>query len=409
MADIINQRSQESDINIIDYWNIIWKRKMLIGSIFFGFALFAFMCCLLSTKTYVSTISIISTESDTGSNVLTSLGATSSIAQQLTGIPISTLTPNQNILMGILKSWTIREAIVKQFNLVDYYYRKKIFNLIPFFRFLYIEDAVKNLEDVVEISMSEEGVISVLVQDKNPKMAADIANAYIEHLERIIIKQGSGFASSKKRFISEQLEKTEKKLKSSEEALREFKEKHNTIVLDEQAKGAIDATAYLKGEIMASEVQLQVMQSYTKDMHPDIIKLKEKIQELKRQLSQSQFGGGLDLPPIRKEPGHYQKEIYLPVANVPQVALDLARLMRDLKTQETIYILLTQQLEQAKIDEVKDTPHFEVLDKAFRPERKSKPKTAFAIVIAGFMGLVSGVITAFMLEYINKQRKKFLT
>ena len=96
-------------------------------------------------------------------------------------------------------------------------------------------------------------------------MAANIANAYIEHLNHLNTEFGIGTASRQRRFIAEQLAKAEKNLKDAEDILKEFQEKHRAISLVDQARGAVDASATIRSEIATAEVQLQVMQNFTKD------------------------------------------------------------------------------------------------------------------------------------------------
>lgn len=174
--------------------------------------------------------------------------------------------------------------------------------------------------------------------------------------------------------------------------------------MGEQARGAIEVAARLKGEIMASEVQLQVMRNFATEANPEVIRLRRRIGELKRQLAQAQYSAGLDLPAVTENPGHPQKEIYVPAAKLPQLGLELARLTRDLKVQETVYTLLTQQLEQAKIAEAQDTPVVQVLDRAVPPIYKSKPKIKLNMALVGAVSLFLGIFLAFFLEYIQRQR-----
>lgn len=404
MIEQANQKQENASINLLDYWYVIWKRKILIGIIFGGSAVLAFILCLLSDKIFESNASFVSPESGVGGSLLSSLGATAGLAS-IAGISTPSLSPNRDLLVGVLKSRTIQERIVNQFNLINYYHRRKIANLIPFKRLVYVGDAVKYLQKVTDIEVSDEGIIIITVKDKTPHMAADIANAYVENLGQIVAQLGTGAAGRQRRFIAEQLAKTEKNLRVAEELLKGYQERHRAVSLEDQAKGAIDAAAYIKGEIMASEVQLEVLQSYAKDSHPDVIKLKEKTDELKRQLAKSQYSEGLDLPPPKGNAGHFKKEIYLPVVNVPEVALELARLARDVKVQETLFTLLTQSLEQAKIDEVKDTPAFQVLDRAVPANSKSAPQTMIMTALCGFMGIFLGIFVIFILKYIDKQRQ----
>jgi hypothetical protein len=71
-------------------------------------------------------------------------------------------------------------------------------------------------------------------------------------------------------------------------------------------------------------------------------------------------------------------------SNVPNFGFKLGRLMRDVEVQNTLYNFLTQQYEEAKIQEAKDTPTVQVLDYAVLPQLKYKPVRS-RIVIIGFV------------------------
>jgi tyrosine-protein kinase Etk/Wzc len=91
---------------------------------------------------------------------------------------------------------------------------------------------------------------------------------------------------------------------------------------------------------------------------------------------------------------------------VPDLALQYARLMRALKVQETLFALLTSQLEQAKLAEARDTPTVQVLDPAVPADKKSKPRIALNMVIAGVLSLFMAIFLAFFLEYLQRMREQ---
>jgi len=240
-------------------------------------------------------------------------------------------------------------------------------------------------------------------------MAARIANAYPEQLDLLIAKFGTGRAGRQRRFIAEQLEKTQKDLALAEENLKNFQEKNRAVSVGAQANGAIQVAAQLKGEIIASEVQLQAVRGFATDSNPDVVRLRGRIGELKRQLAQAQYGAGLDLPAVAtSNSGLPQKELYVTPAKVPEMSLDLARLTRDLKIQETVHTLLTQQLEQAKIAEAQDVPVVQVLDQAVPAAHKSKPKIKLNMLITGAFRLFLATLLAFGLEFLEKRGGKWL-
>lgn len=389
------QHLQEDDeINLLDYWRVIWKYKILIGIICLTIVLFSAIYSFCLPKIYKSTATILPAQGSGGSG--SSMMANPAVQNIAPFLGISTSTTNEKIILSILKSRAIRERIVNQFNLKDYY------------KCLQLDSAINSLSGATKISPSKDGIILIDVEDKDPKMAANIANAYIEHLNHLNTEFGIGTASRQRRFIAEQLAKAEKNLKDAEDTLKEFQEKHRAISLVDQARGAVDASATIRSEIATAEVQLQVMQNFTKDSHPEVISLRRKIQELKRQLAKSQYSTGLDLPSETGNPEYTKKEIYVPVANIPGVGLELGRLARDVKVQEAVYTFLTQELEKAKIDEVRDLPVVQPLDTAVPAIQKCKPKIKQNILLSGVVSLFFSIFVAFSLEYINKQRVKEL-
>ena len=382
----------EDEINLLDYWRVIWKYKWLIGILCSTSVVAAMIFGMLSPKIYGSTTTIIIPNESGGGGLLSAIGA-SGIARQITGASLPSFTPNRDIFISILKSRTLAQTLVEKFNLKDHY------------KALQIENAINAIKGATNVSLSKEGVIEIRVEDVDPKMAADLANGYPDHLDRLMAHYGTGAAGRQRRFVEAQLTKTKADLKKAEETLRNFQEKNKAISIREQATGAIEAGGRIKGEIMTSEVQLQVMRNFATDSNPQVIRLERKIAELKHQLARVQYDT-IELPGVPANPGHPKKDIYLPPAKFPRVGLELARLTRALKVREAVYMLLTQQLEQAAIAEAKDTPVVQVLDRAVPALRKSKPKIKLSMAIWGALSLFLGIFLAFFLEYIQRQRRQ---
>lgn len=100
------------------------------------------------------------------------------------------------------------------------------------------------------------------------------------------------------------------------------------------------------------------------------------------------------------------KDIFIPTAKIPDLALQYASLLRDTKVQETLYGLLTQQYEIARIQEAKDSPTVQVLDMAKVPEKRIKPKRRQIVLLSAFTATFLVIFLAFFLEYIKKVRTK---
>jgi len=264
----------------------------------------------------------------------------------------------------------------------------------------YLEDTINVLRRMTLVSVSREGVISVRVEDTDPRVAADMANYYIEQLDSIVSRLDVGEAGQRRVFLTERLAHAKADLDIGEQALRRFQERNRAISLQDQTRGAIESAARLKGEIMASEVQMQVMRNFATDANPEIVSLRRRIDEMKRQLAQMQYGEGS--PIVSAGPDRRDFAVSLP--KVPEIALELARLTRDVKVQETVVTLLTQQLEQAKIAEANTVPVVRVLDRAMPAERHSKPRLLVNVALAGTTSLLLALFLTFSIEFVRSQR-----
>jgi len=386
---------QDDEINLLDYWRVLRKRgRMILGLVFVSVFTAGFYSYFVMTKIYESKATILPPrESGGGGGAIAAALAASGAGQFLGGL-VPSGGGNRDVFLAILKSRTMAQDLVERFKLKEYY------------KAAYIEDAIKGLQGATDISISKEGAISVKVEDKDPKLAAELANAYPIALDRLLAKLGTSDASRQRAFIADRLEKTEKALRQAEEAMRRFQENNKAIVMQDQARGAIEEAAKVKGQIVAAEAQLEFQRTFSTESNPQVVAQKRQIEELKRQLAQMQYGRGMDLPSETRNPGEARKEFHVPFTKVPELGMELIRLTREVKTQETVYNLLMAQFEQAKIAEARDMPTVQLLDKAVPAERKSKPKVKLNMAIAGALSLFLAIFLAFFLEYVERIRKQ---
>ena len=379
----------DGEVNLLDYGRVLRKHARLIVSLCVISVLAAMAYSLRLPKIYESTVTILTTsEASSRTMGIASALAASAATQSGLGLSIPSLTPQRDMLVAILKSRSMARDAVDHFHLRGRYKAK------------FESEAIGHLQRATAISLSRDGVISVKVDETDPQLAADIANFYPTNLDQMLTRFGITEAGRQRAFIAARLEETEQELRQAEDALRHFQETHKAISLQEQAKGAVEAAAQLKGEIMASEVQLEVMRNFATEANPEVIKLKRRIEEMKRHLAQMQYEKGWVLPAENSHASEPRKEFYVPFVDVPELGIELARLTRDVKVHETLYTLLTQHLEQAKIAEARNTPVVQVLDQAVPADWKSKPKIKLNMAIAGITSLFLGAFLAFFLEYL---------
>ena len=277
------------------------------------------------------------------------------------------ITPVASTL-AILESNTVAERIIEKFDLMEYYNTNST------------DVAVSALHSATELRASDAGLVSVLVEDKDPVMAADIANAYVEELDRFNREVRSWRGKRVREFVESRLEATETELVNAEEALREFQEEYGAVQIEDQARATIEVMTELRTELAQQQMRLDIASQYASGTHPEVIELKEKIRAL-----QSQLG--------RLEAGQEQTEdVMISISELPLVAMEYSRLFRDVTALNAVLALLREQLEQSKIEEAKDTPTVQVLDRATPPEFRHRPRRTATVIAAAVLAFVLGVL-----------------
>jgi len=371
------------ELTLLDLARMVWRRWRLVAGLCLAAAVLIFGASRLLPKVYESTTTRVAPKEGTGTG-LAGLAA-SGLLQQVPGLSIPSLpsfTPNRDLLVGVLKCLTLAQGVAVRFGLRDRYGAR------------YLGDAIKMLHSATTIAVSREGIISVKIEDRDPAQAAAMANHYVELLDQFVAQYGTGEAGRQRTFLTRQLARSRVDLDAAEQALRRFQEQNRAIVLQEQTKGAIEAAARLKGEIMAAEVQLQVIRNFATDANPEVVAIRRRIDEMNRFLGQMQYGSA----EVAQPGGRDRRDFTVPFAKVPEVGLELVRLTRDVKIQEILVTLLTQQLEQARIAEARDTPVVQVLDRAVPAERYARPRAVLYGGLAAIVGLVFGAFLAVVLE-----------
>jgi len=345
----------------------------------------------LLPKIYESTATLLpqlESNNGVGLGALFASGAASSAAQSLgISLPGSPATPT-DVFTAMLKSRIMADDIIRRFDLMEHYETKTM------------HDARGSLEGATRIVVTKEKVIKVAVEDKDPQLASDIANFYVSNLDRLNQTLSVSKARENRKFIEQRVAETQTALVKVEDALKEFQTQNRTVAIEAQSKAMIEATAMIQAQIMAQEVQLQVMGSYLSSNNPEIARVQSSISELRKQLQIMETGksGKERLPGDRLRPA---------ITSVPTLALEYGRLARDLKVQETLYALLISQYEQAKLTEARDTPTVQVLDPAIPAERKSRPKILLNVLIAGILSLFVGLFWAFVRGAMDRRKAAF--
>lgn len=302
-------------------------------------------------------------QESTAAALLSSLGSSSGLGAlaSAAGSSLGLKNPN-DLYIGMLKTRPVEDAIIQRFDLQKLYRAKDM------------TDARKALAKHTDIISGKDGMIGVSVEDKDKKRAAEMANAYIDELRNL----GKGLAltesSQRRLFYQDQLSQTKDDLAKAELGMKQAQQKTGVIAPDAQSKALIEGVGDLRAQIVAKEVELHAMRSFATDKNPDVDIAQQELAGMKAQLRKLESQSG--------NPSRYE----VTLKDVPQAQLDYIRAARELKFQETLFALLSEQFEMAKMDEARDSALIQVVEPAMPPDQKSSPKRAVISILSAMAG-----------------------
>jgi uncharacterized protein involved in exopolysaccharide biosynthesis len=376
---------EAEEVDLLDLLLVLVKKKKLIlGSMAVAFVL-ACGITLLMPNIYIATARILPPQQEKG-GLGAMVGGVSDLAA-LAGLSVGGGSSGE-LYVGMLKSRAVEDPILERFDLMKVYdqkYRSTVYGV---------------LEQHVDVSLGKkDGILTISVEDKDPSRAAAMANAFVGELKKLNVEVNISSAGRQRQFLEKRLEVVKHDLTAAEDRLKVFQEKNKAIRIDDQAKAIIEAISKLKGELASKEVELGVALSYQTEQNPQVKTLREGIAQIKdqlRRLEQSSAG--------KRVSG----DIFIATSDVPELGVQYGRLLREFQVQETIFELLTKQYEVAKIEEAKNTSTIQVLDHAFVPDRKSKPKRSLIVLVATFAAGFVVILGACILEAGKKMNDQSL-
>lgn len=372
----------EDEASLLDPLIVLAKHKRIVLGVPFAVAVVAAVISLLLPKIYTGTARILPPQqgASAASALLTQLGGAFGglgLAGAAGGA-LGVRNPN-DLYVGMLKSRTVADNLIARFDLNK----------------IYGEDLQSRTRDALQnntaIAAGRDGIITIDVDDKDPKRAAELANAYVDELMKLTNVLAVTEASQRRLFFERQLEQAKDNLTAAEVAARQGLQKGGLAQVDAQGRSMIAVTARLRAEISAKEVQLGAMRTFAAEGNPELQRTQQELEALRRELARVE--GSSPIAALGKGDASSGS------------GLDNLGRLRDVKYYEFLYELLAKQFELAKIDEAKDATVVQVLDKAVEPDRKSKPKRALVVLLSALVALFASVVWVLVREAVAEARE----
>jgi uncharacterized protein involved in exopolysaccharide biosynthesis len=242
-----------------------------------------------------------------------------------------------------------------------------------------MSDTRKAFENHSNVTLgAKDGLISITVTDRDPRLAAEIANAYVDEFRKLSASLAITEAAQRRVFFQQQLLEANENLTRAEEAMKRTQQSTGVLQVDTQARSLIESAAVLRGQVVAKEVEVQAIRTYAAENNPQLVVAEQQLSALKAQLAR-----------LSGTNANSSSDIIVPKGNIPEAGMEYIRRLRDLKYYETINELIAKQFEIAKLDEARQGAVVQVADVAIPPDARSFPKRTVSVIVAALVSFVS--------------------
>ena len=347
---------------------VLWSHRRRLAQVAAISLVLSLTIAFLMPKRYNSTARIMPPGSSSGSTALlaalagrgTALAGLGSLAGGLLGGG-----GNTALFVDLLHSGTVGGHLIDRFDLLHVYHAR--------FRI----DAAKHLTKMTKIvDDKKSGVITLTVTDTDPVRARDLAQAYLDELNQLVNRTNTSSARQERIFLEQRLQGVRADLEKAQHKLGDFSSTNATIDLKEQARATVDAASRLEVQMITEQSALNSLRQIYGDDNVRVRSAQARIAVLQGEMAKMggtskalTEGNAADT----NSPGSIEAGLYPPLRQLPRLAVPYADLYREVQVQESVYQLLTQQYELARLQEAKDVPVVSVIDAPGIPEKKSFP------------------------------------
>jgi len=362
---------------------IVVKRRRFIIVNTLIVTILAVAISLLLPKKYLVTTTILPPESMSGLPGLAGL-TTGEVAAAVSSFSLPFMASPSDLYASMLESETILKQVADTLNLKSHFDTESAW------------DAVSVLRDNLKIKVEHDGIISIQVTAPEPELAAKIANALTYELDRLntsIRKQKGRDYSS---FLIERLEYTSKELAKTQDDLLGFQKEHMAVSLELQSEALLNNLSQQKAALTTAEIELEMLKRTRHPENPDVISKKIEVSEIRKKLREIEAGASSGADSVISA-------LDLPLSEIPDLSLRFAVLRRNVKIQELIYEMLSQQLEYSRLQERRDTPTISVLDVARPPGAAIYPRKRLIVTVAFVLGFLTSILLAVFSHFLLDQ------
>lgn len=338
----------------------LWRRRWLILGLTAMSAVAAVAISLEMPKWYAAETRVLLPEQSGGG--MSAL--IESVAPGASGLLGGGSGGNYVRYLAILTSRTVLERAVERFDLVRRYDVSD--GLDP------VAEAVKQLSGNTTFEVSlEYNYLAIQILDKDPRTAANIANYFVEELNRESTRLSSESAREQRVFVEQRLREADASLDSVRGNMQALQERYGVTEPAAQGEALMAAIGAATSAVAEADVRYQTLSAreaqYGDEGTSEAAAAAAALAAARGQLDRLTSGNNALMP--------------VPMARLPMIGRQYAQLQQEMLIQAKIIEFVRPMYEQAMFDERRQTSAVQVIDRAIPPVRKAKPKRA--LVVAG--------------------------
>ena len=412
-----------SETNMQKNLFILWRKRRFVAKNVVIVAVASVIIALLLPKWYSSEATILSS----GAGRFNILSSISPIP--ISDFGLSSISEDINTFIAILNSRSVKEYMVKKFDLVNRYDEKDL------------EFAMVAFEDKMELEVTEEGTLKISVIDKKPEIAKAMVVELLTKLDSVNQQLGMDKGRFNREFLEQRLNETKTDLAIAEIRLKDFQEKTGIIDIVSQISAQYEAYGQIyiqemqvygqlyNQEMIAytelyslkaqTEIQLNVSKVTLNPNNPAVKRYEIMLNEQEKQLDLITSSLDKQLLDIilgfeKIEGKNLINELeHLPTMinfdNFPVLGMENARLIRELTIQNTLLELLLPQYETARLEESKNIPTLQVIDEPKVAINKTKPIRSLIVIASVIMAFLLSIVYIYLDYYSVDFRKQLKT
>ncbi|MEJ5244842.1 MAG: GNVR domain-containing protein [Bacteroidota bacterium] len=313
------------------------------------------------------------------------------------GLSIPGSSNNQSLVLAdILRSRAITEHLIKELHLKKY----------PQYNGMTHNELIEYLQENFKVDVEKTGLIvfqtsaktcffpSSREKQETKQLAKNLADEAVKGLDIIVRSKNTSAAKKSRMYIEKELAKYRGKSDSIDNILENFQRTNRVLKIDDQTQALVKQAIEVGLQLAKAEMELNVAKNELSKDNPYLIQQQNIVNQLRKQYNAVQSGG------LTGSDG-----FSIPFDKIPSLAREYANLYRDKKIVEQIIMYLETQRHQEAIQENRDVPTVEVLDKAYIPDYQSSPNKKLMVLLSFVLSFMLALMYFTLKEFRDFSKK----